>query len=534
MKKNNFSLHPFLFTVYPILYLYAKNIALLSFSDIVTPIVISLGVVSSLSIILHFGLKNIEQHGEKISIFLSVFLVFFFSYGHFSNFIRSFILTHTSSNSLLGNFFLDDYAILSIFILMLVTPTFFLVSRIVRSNNLTLFNDFLNATSFILVIVSVLNISFYEILTNSNVMTGELLPENNENSLLDQKRGLPDIYYIVLDGYGRKDVLKEVYGYNNNDFIGFLEDKGFYVAHQSRANYCQSCLSVASFLNLKYINYLGGELKEATQDRSPLVEMIKKNEAAKFLKKLGYKFINFPVGYFCINESPLADVNISFGSWLNDRMFEKLLVETTVFEPFMRTPRLGGGENPVFEKREKVLHTFKSLEEISEMEAPTFVYAHIMVPHPPFVFSSRGEPLEKETFCFFADGDWWQQRCGREEDYILEYRDQLTYTNYLVRQTVNNILAKSDFPPVIILQADHGPGAQLKWESPDETNIKERMGILNAYYLPGGGDGKLYDSITPVNSLRVIFNYYFGTEYKLLEDKSYFSTWSQPYKFIEV
>jgi hypothetical protein len=42
-----------------------------------------------------------------------------------------------------------------------------------------------------------------------------------------------------------------------------------------------------------------------------------------------------------------------------------------------------------------------------------------------------------------------------------------------------------------------------------------------AYYLPGSGKSKLYPSMTPVNSFRLIFDEYFGANYPLLQDKTY-------------
>jgi hypothetical protein len=36
----------------------------------------------------------------------------------------------------------------------------------------------------------------------------------------------PDIYYIILDGYGRSDVLKNEYGYDNSDFLNASEGFG--------------------------------------------------------------------------------------------------------------------------------------------------------------------------------------------------------------------------------------------------------------------------------------------------------------------
>jgi hypothetical protein len=63
--------------------------------------------------------------------------------------------------------------------------------------------------------------------------------------------------------------------------------------------------------------------------------------------------------------------------------------------------------------------------------------------------------------------------------------------------------------------------------------MAERFSIFNAYYLPGDGKSALYDTITPVNTFRIIFNEYFGATWERLEDKSFFATWNRPYEFIE-
>ncbi len=66
------------------------------------------------------------------------------------------------------------------------------------------------------------------------------------------------------------------------------------------------------------------------------------------------------------------------------------------------------------------------------------------------------------------------------------------------------------------------------------TDLKERMSILNAYYFPGQKYQGLYGRISPVNSFRVVLNTYFGATLELLPDRSFFSTWTDPYRFIDV
>jgi hypothetical protein len=73
----------------------------------------------------------------------------------------------------------------------------------------------------------------------------------------------------------------------------------------------------------------------------------------------------------------------------------------------------------------------------------------------------------------------------------------------------------------VILQGDHGP---LDHPEKDiKTRFRNRTRILNAYLLPAGGAARLYDSISPVNTFRVILNHFFGTDYPLLEDRTFYS-----------
>ncbi len=158
---------------------------------------------------------------------------------------------------------------------------------------------------------------------------------------------------------------------------------------------------------------------------------------------------------------------------------------------------------------------------------PMFVFAHIMCPHPPFVFNRTGGRGLRMDWGF-GDG----VSSGQAGDYRQAYREQVGFINSRMPEIIDRILASSKPPPVLVLQADHGPGSKLDFEDAAKTDLRERMSILNAYYLPGAPAGTVYPTITPVNTFRVIFNTYLGANFKLLPDNSFFSCWSTPYKFV--
>ena len=115
------------------------------------------------------------------------------------------------------------------------------------------------------------------------------------------------------------------------------------------------------------------------------------------------------------------------------------------------------------------------------------------------------------------------------------YLNQLIFVEEKIKVFVKEILLKSKIAPIIILQGDHGPAFDYDWSRyPTEEMFKERMNIFNAYCLPAGGNKLLYNSITPVNTFRLIFNFYFNMNYTLLKDRSYFPNPEIPHKYIDV
>jgi hypothetical protein len=61
----------------------------------------------------------------------------------------------------------------------------------------------------------------------------------------------------------------------------------------------------------------------------------------------------------------------------------------------------------------------------------------------------------------------------------------------------------------------------VDWTKVPRAELREKMRILNALYLPGQDPAPLHQSMTPVNTFRIIFNRYFGTNLPLLPDRNY-------------
>jgi len=280
-----------------------------------------------------------------------------------------------------------------------------------------------------------------------------------------------------------------------------LEDLGFYVADCAQSNYPITKLSVTSTF---YANYH----QEAT------LYPVYSSLAIETLRSEGYRVITFEnrsSGHFAIGE----DLQLSRNQMLLSGLdltgglseFEVMLWKTTFARIAYDMPQLIPAFNvkslqkwEYYEHYQQTYFMLDELKRLPEMAGPKFVFAHFLVPHPPFIFAPDGQ---------FS---WWE---GQAEGYV----SNVQFIDSQIVPVVAEIIKNSKTPPVIIIMGDHGATGIPKLERPEW-----RMSILNAYYVNDQAKKDLYATITPVNTFRVIFNNYFGTDYPLLEDLSYHSS----------
>ncbi len=337
----------------------------------------------------------------------------------------------------------------------------------------------------------------------------------------------PDIYYIILDAYTRADVMEEVFSFDNSGFVGGLEERGFAVATKSFANYGWTYHSLASSLNMTYLDGLARMIRGTTADQEPLFRMIQENQVMAFLKGQGYEILRLSSS-FKPGDIKSVDRSLGFGESRSEfrSAFLNMTLLPTLFE--LKDPRANYRIH-----RAQILEAFRVLEEAPLRERPFFLFVHLMSPHPPFVFGPAGEPVEPDYLFSLVDAD--RLHGGHEtavRDYIVRYRDQVAFLNKKILQAVDIVLSRSPEPPIVILQGDHGSRAFASLDRPEACYLKENLGILNAFYLPGAARDLVYPEISPVNTFRLVLSRYFGAKLELLDDKSAWCTWQRPYSFL--
>ena len=340
-------------------------------------------------------------------------------------------------------------------------------------------------------------------------------------------QSLPNVCYIIPDGYGRADVLRDLYGLDTEPFLDYLAGKGFYVAARARANYCQTFLSQASTLNMRYLDELARRLGPDCDDRRPLLDMVHESEVGRLLHQCGYQMVHFDSGYAGTSAFHNSSL-IGSGPCLGE--FPEALLDHTMIVPILR--KISDFRRPR-SHRQRIRYALDGIPDALDADRPVFVYAHILSPHPPFVFAADGSPRTPSYRYQLSDGSHIVGRYISAEEYKRQYSAQVQFLAGKLRGLIDRILAKAGRPTIILIQADHGPGMLWDWDDVTRSDARERLGILSAYYFPDGDYSSLRPEITPVNTFRVILNQYLGGRYRLLPDKAYMSTWDRPYDLSE-
>jgi len=488
LSKNGL-IHPILFSIFPVVFLYSNNMAILPFEGFLLPLSFVLFFSVSLWIFLRFILHNSKKAGFLVSLY--IILIFF--YGHIFNLLNDF-----------GNSLFEMTSAYLIFFIVFIGGTYFFVRTRKKLDNATIITNAIALTMIALVFV---NIVTFQLETISLFATNI---NKDVKFSLDKKENLPNIYYFLLDGYANSKVLEKFLGYDNQEFMSFLSERGFYFSsNYTNSNYPWTNLSLPSILNMEYVNYVENKAETESQRMQILYKIIDDNSAMKNAKSKGYTVINFGSGWWGTDKIDIADENLCSNLYVDYRMWMKLY-ETTILSD---SKEIGGQiwQYILEQKRNQILCEFSELPKLkNKFQEPIFVFVHIVAPHPNWVFGPNGEPIKHVVAENLKDIE------KRKNAYV----NQLKFVNKKTEEVIEHLLVEKENPPIIILQSDHGTRIV-----PEESILTEKMliwyGNLNAYYLPRGGDSALYETITPVNSFRLIFNYYLNDTYNILQDRAY-------------
>jgi hypothetical protein len=329
-----------------------------------------------------------------------------------------------------------------------------------------------------------------------------------------------DIYVVVLDGRANARVLREVFGYDDRAFEDSLRGLGFLVPADVRSNYVQTYLSVASLLNATHVTQLARDAGPASRDHTLPTYLVKQNRTARFLKARGYRYLLFPSAWWAATaNSPLADEEFdpTPGIVLRHELTRTELRLAVVRSSLARY--LVGTRTSQTPMVEHFLRSFEGLARVPADPAPTFAFAHFLIPHVPYLLDAACRPL-RHAISDDMEADTPEQRA--------DYLGQVRCADSLVLRLVTELLRRSSPAPVIIVVGDHGSRfADVGfYDHPDRVSrafLRERFGAFGAFYLPAGGQREFREPVTLVNVLGSVLRYYFGADLPRNADSMYVS-----------
>ena len=221
--KRHPVIHPFLFAIFPVLFVLAASLPILSPEQAIRPAIVFLAVSGIILLILYWLFKDWQRAGFLAS--MVVIMLYYYGYSYrLPREIHLFNLP-ISRHILIICFWVLFLGILS---------SKWLWQR-VRPHVIT---NFMNISSGLAVLYAIyLLAAFWFTSTKDPLVNWSRPPNPAEDGIRLEETYRPDIYYIILDGYARSDILQEIYNYDNSDFIDALKSRGFYVAEDSRSNY---------------------------------------------------------------------------------------------------------------------------------------------------------------------------------------------------------------------------------------------------------------------------------------------------------
>lgn len=392
--------------------------------------------------------------------------------------------------------FIPKYSVLLILSVVLFTVIFILLKK--AATNFIKIKLYLNSLLLLLIIVDGGMLLTKAISKKKNIVE---LPAGFTKC---DSCATPDVYFLLADEYAGNTELIDKFGYNDSAFLNSLSKRNFQVIPNSYSNYNYTPFSLASILNMDYLQLQNNNRGQS--DLTTSYQSIKNSSVVKFFQANGYQFYNYSI--FDFEGQPgmrLENFLPEKTRLITAQTFLSRAKKDLFFNIITRLKSKKALKNATYSVRrnnERIYgQTWKTAEDKSK--TPKFIYAHLEMPHYPYYYDKNGteQPFEKLT----------EGNQSNKEAYI-EY---LQHSNRKLLELIDHILHSSSTPPIIILMGDHG------FRHFTET-VENKYYFMNlsSIYLPSGKYVSFNDSLTAVNFFRILLNTQFQQQFPLLKDST--------------
>jgi hypothetical protein len=486
-NKKTWVAHPFILSCLPVLILFAFNVHEILVRDIILPITISIAV----SIISWFALRYFLK-GIKAGLVISTLILLFVIYGNVLHLLQ---LNDNTINQFLASHFVLGPIFLTIGI--------FAILFFIKTKAFTELNSIFNVIAITIIGILILNAAVFYVSDpiDNNYSKYIEIPITSKN--IEEK---PNIVVLLFDEFAGKKQLKNDF---NHDLIPFerdLQKRGFQIPKNSFSNYPNSALSIPSFMNMNYLDFLT-ELEPDSKNMRVSIQLEEQNNVMKILKSYGFKITTFYGGFDDGVEIPASS------PYVDEKLCgsDLLKINAELKRNFVTTYLPLGFFHNTFLISDKVecisnyIINYKS-----DTTQPHYIHAHFRLPHDPFMYDSEGNHIDI-----------------KKNDDKQAYLEQVLFAEKKIIELVDSIQKRSP-ETVIILLSDHGFRGDIDWENPSDENIIRGFNNISALYFPDKNI-ELPNKLSLVNIFRIFFNEYFEADYELLEDKQIWYIPTKPY-----
>ena len=452
---NNSLIFPLLLSFFPGWLLILKNYDELILQDI---------LITASIVIITFGLwvlvKKIIDDENKSSLIIGIGVGFFFYFGYIQDTLKGTIL--------LGIAFDKTSILISLSAIIFVVLTIYLLKT---NRNLDPPIKIMNVVTITMLIVVVIPM---------------LVPDSFAEN--------PNVYHIILDEYTDNEILMKKFGYDNSEFVEFLKQNNFTVSEKMFSITSTTPIELSTILNMEY--------PESASWVSENYEKMNNNRVMKIFSENGYKIIETNSMMRYKNFSNI-DENLCYDTKFINSEFLDQLLSKSIIRYFLEKHQ----ENS---RRDTIRCTFDALIQIpKDSEKPTYVFSHLYVPHPPFIFGANGENISPNHNEISGLQNWEDT-----EGYV----NQLIFATNETKKVVENIL-EHDSSAIIIIQGDTGTRTGISQDSQKSfNNVYQTHSILYAIKMNENVD---LTKLNPVNTYRIVFNNILGSNFSYLETKNF-------------
>lgn len=484
MKRwiTQYPLFPWLLCLFFVLHGFTANFDFVPVKDSFLLVLMYCGFTLAFILLFWLLFRNFTKSG--IAAFLIMAFHFFFG------------ATYDTLEKLLPGTFISTYKFILPAAFIVFATLIILLKR--RKTGLQQLRFYLNTLFLILILIDLVS------------LTTKLIGERDGGGRLAEGMAKcdtcskPDIYFILADEYAGNKALFDKFNFDNSAFTQALSERGFHTLPASYSNYNYTPFSVASILNMNYLNLQGKE--RAKPDLTYSYEVIRDNQLLPFLLEHGYQFYNHSIFDFTGQPARTREGFLASKT--------RLITSQTLLSRLDRDIRFNLVTRWKSKKHERIViyaykknneHLYKQTWKLAELKSnqPRFVYTHIETPHFPYYFDKDGNERPYDSL---GDGSQVDKKA---------YIGYLQYGNKKLLELVDHIKSASAKPPIIIIMGDHGFRHFTE-------QMENQYYFLNhcSVYFPSQNYSGLSDSLTGVNFFRAVLNSQFSQRLPYLPDQT--------------